>query len=941
MLQAQAVKMQHPEFMRDTFIALAIALAGAAIFGFVAFESIQLSRGDGRIAMVWLPNGLAVAFMLRARLPREDWFICALWIGNMLANLSVGDPLLRSSGFATANMVEVVTAVVLVRRSCGRNPNMTEISHLVRFILSAGVAAPFMSSLVASIVFLLQGDFTILAYGKWLMGDSLGMILVAPTVLIVAEACQNPRPPSARKLADWVVLGVLGMGITIAVFAQTGLPLLYLIAPVVLAFGFRLGSSGTAFSTAAVAVIATYYTMNGSGPIALIDGSIELRLLVLQTFLACAFIMGLPVAAILNTRRRMMAELAQREQRFVQLTANITDAVLRYDLDGRCVYVSPSSDEVLGVPGNVFIHKSPSERAHPESLAAIAAVQDRLVSGETDKERIVYRRFIDDTNDKPVYIEADCAITIDHETGHKDGIIVSARDVTERVEMENALVNARREAEAADEAKSRFLANMSHEIRTPMNGVLGFSELLLGTELDHEQRAHTELIVESSRSMMALLNDVLDISKIEAGQIQLMEEVVDLRHLLESCARLHQANAKRKEVALTVEWSDELPSHVHADPLRLRQIVNNLVGNAVKFTDDGNVTVFTERRGDRIVISIEDTGIGIEEHRLEQIFQPFEQADGAISREYGGTGLGLSISRQLADLLGGTLNVDSHPGVGSYFTLILPLKEAAAPAPKKAPARERRVRAKPSASRVLLVEDHDVNRMLMTAMLDKCGQTVVVAEDGYEAIAAVQEAVDLGHQFDLVLMDIQMPRCDGYTAAREIRRMGIAPDALPIVALTANAFPEDVQAARRAGMQAHLSKPVAFEDLIGALSHWLPTRIVDAEYAAGPECSEEPEEINSQAPALSPELLERWNSRRGEAIAQVRNALEHNSFGGDDATQLARTMHKLAGTAGMFGDNELGEKARNFERALRSGIGGAVCVKLAEELLEMETPASE
>ena len=544
---------------RGTLAALLTAMAGALVFGLAAYHSIDFSRGDGRIAVVWLPNALAVAFLLRASLPREDLFIAALWLGNFLANTAIGDPLLQSAGLATANMVEVVAAVMLVRRYCGNAPNMTEIAHLTRFILLAGITAPLLSSLVASGVFIMQGGFSVVAYGKWVMGDSLGMMLVAPAALTVADSIKARRKPSLRELIDWLGLSVIGAGIAIAVFAQIGLPLLFLIAPVILAFAFRLGSSGTAFSTIAVAVIATIYTINGSGPIALIDGPMEVKLLVLQTFLVSSFIMGLPVAATLNTRRRMMRELAERERSFALLTASITDAVMQYDMTGKCFYVSPSAEQVLGVTSDAFLNKRPTERAHRKSLADIAAVQKRLVSGETTKERLTYRRYLDSEDGSPVYIEADCATTFDHETGEADGIIVSARDVTARTELEQELIAARHAAEKADEAKSRFLANMSHEIRTPMNGVLGFAELMLRTELDHQQRSHTELIVESSRSMMTLLNDVLDLSKIEAGQVEVQDEAVDLHHVLNSCVRLQQAHASRKGVDLSLNWDEELP----------------------------------------------------------------------------------------------------------------------------------------------------------------------------------------------------------------------------------------------------------------------------------------------------------------------------------------------------------------------------------------------
>ena len=333
------------------------------------------------------------------------------------------------------------------------------------------------------------------------------------------------------------------------------------------------------------------------------------------------------------------------------------------------------------------------------------------------------------------------------------------------------------------------------------------------------------------------------------------------------------------------------------------------------------------RDGEWLSISVEDNGIGIARNRLERIFDPFIQEEATTTRRFGGTGLGLSISRQLADLLGGSLVVDSMPGVGSRFTLKVPLEEAEARPDGE--ERGRTTHPSPSPSRmahVLLAEDHDVNRMLVVAMLEQLGQRVTVAKDGLEAVTAVLEANSSTDAFDLVLMDVQMPGCDGYSASRMIRNAGVTGNELPIVALTANAYPEDIIAAMDAGMQAHLAKPLVFEELSETLARWLPVKIVeepiDAADAAG---------FSSRNP--SPEMRERWNMRRSEAIEAVSEAVRNDAFEGVRIEELARTVHKLAGTAGMFGEAELGRKAAALERALRAGVEGAVRRKLAEELL--------
>ena len=333
------------------------------------------------------------------------------------------------------------------------------------------------------------------------------------------------------------------------------------------------------------------------------------------------------------------------------------------------------------------------------------------------------------------------------------------------------------------------------------------------------------------------------------------------------------------------------------------------------------------RAGEILELVVSDTGIGIDAQRLEAIFRPFEQADGHTARSYGGTGLGLSISRQLAGLLGGTLSVESRTGDGSRFTVTLPIEETDEHLRSARAFAMDDVEMPPSA-RVLLAEDHDVNRMLVSDMLERCGQFVSIAEDGLQAIERVRAAHGTRDAFDLVLMDVQMPGCDGYAATRAIREGGIGPDELPIVALTANAFAEDVAEARDAGMQGHLAKPLQFEELVVTLKRMLPgaqePMLVATPAPTGSAASPSPH---------SPALLERWEARRSEAIDAVNAALASGDFGDVDITALARTVHKLAGSAGMFGEDELGARASAFERALKGSADREECVELAQAML--------
>ena len=919
MTQSASLRTDAATLPASTSRQLALALLAMAGFGLLAFVSIELTRGLGRIAVIWLPNALAVAVLLRWRFPNEPLLLAAGFAGNLLANLAVGDTAIIALVLACANTAEIFVSVFLVGRWCGRHPRMEDTRDLGRFFVGAGVVGPVTSALIAGAGLSQGGEFGLAGMLRWLMSDALSMMVVAPSAMIFIDALRRRRTPTRIEWSNWGLLTGIGTIVTLLVFTQTDYPLLFLIPLVVLAHAFWLGSVGTAFSVVKVAIIASVCTELGRGPINLLPVTQDVQLFLLVAFLASALMVGLPVAAVLSTRERVTRELEL-------LAENITDAILRYDLQGRCTYASPSVESVLAAAPGDFLGTTTEDRSHPESRIDIAVVKERLLSGRSEKERFTYRRLLDDPQGEPVYIEADCAIAYDTQTGEREGIIVSARDVTDRILLERKLKRAMRHAENAARAKAQFLANMSHEIRTPMNGVLGFADLLCQMKLDKDAAHYAELIVSSGRSMMMLLNDILDISKIESGQLVLAYEKTDLRRVAEDCISLHLAGAERKGVKLHLHCAEDLPALALVDPLRLRQILLNLIANAVKFTEQGSIEVGVRRDHDTVAFTVEDSGIGIDPSRIDQIFDPFVQEEASTTRRFGGTGLGLSISRQLATMLGGTLSVDSMPGIGSRFTLRLPLEEVSgseATQPDTQPAATGPRRG----ARILLAEDHDVNRMLVTAMLEQLGQEVEVARDGLEAVSLALDAGQGGRAFDLVLMDIQMPGCDGYSATRMIRSGGIDSGTLPIVALTANAFPEDIAAAREAGMQAHLSKPLVFEELAAALSRWLPMRIVEEEHGeAGPRIP--------STPRHTPEMLERWADRKNEAIRAVSTALGEDRLDGESGTDLARMVHKLAGTAGMFGEEELGHRAAALERALRAGVEGEVRKRLAQELLE-------
>jgi signal transduction histidine kinase/DNA-binding response OmpR family regulator len=484
------------------------------------------------------------------------------------------------------------------------------------------------------------------------------------------------------------------------------------------------------------------------------------------------------------------------------------------------------------------------------------------------------------------------------------------RDEAERTER--AMVVAKRAAEEANRAKSEFLAGMSHEIRTPITAVLGMADLLEGSQLTAQQRRHMALLKDAGQSLLAIVDDLLDVSKIEAGKLELDRDAISVSAIAEAAIAIVQQGARAKGLELRRELASDLPTWIEGDATRLRQVLLNLLSNAIKFTERGSVVLRVMRAADaepaRLRFEVQDTGIGIDPAQRHLLFQRFSQVGDSIRRQFGGTGLGLAISRNLVEMMGGEIGVESRVGSGSTFWFTIPYVET-----KPLAAAEGRKTTADSAprARVLVAEDNAMIRELIEAMLRDAGHEVVLVRNGIEAIEAL-EASD----FDVVLMDVQMPVLDGISATRWIRAMSDRVRDVPIIALTAYAMPEDVEQCRAAGANEYLSKPIDRDQLLSLVGKW--SRRGGAHSVASQAVPAATEVVDI---AVLDHLEKRFGASRAAHFSDQFREQLHKALSTITATtdrrRIAEESHNLISTAGAVGCNELVARSRNLMDAAR------------------------
>jgi PAS domain S-box-containing protein len=621
-------------------------------------------------------------------------------------------------------------------------------------------------------------------------------------------------------------------------------------------------------------------------------------------------------------RRRADAVLRAAEDRYRQLFDASSDMMWEVDLDGRWKFVNAASRRIYGIAPEDLIGQLFSDRADGDHTQADDAMFARLSRGEVITE---YETGHCDATGTAKAISTSAAPIRDG-SGQIVGFHGILRDVGDRAAARDALRAARDAAEQTAAAKSAFLANMSHEIRTPMNGVLGFVELLLDTNLDEEQRRAVELIATSGRGLLEVINEILDYSKIEANQLEIETTAVDLHELVTSTVKIAAAGIAEQRVVIVTDIGIDVPGHIVGDPTRLRQVLTNLTSNAVKFTHDGEIVVAVERIAGEPNVAhlrfvVRDTGIGMSTEAAAAIFEPFRQADSSTTRRYGGTGLGLTISRRLVELMGGSLEVWSEVGVGSRFSFELTVPVAAEPAAVPAARARRSIQLATRPLRILVAEDNRINQAVARAILGRRGHSVDVVADGRAAVEAVMAA-----DYDVVLMDVQMPELDGLEATREIRARRPLPRPR-IIALTANALAGERERCLAAGMDGYLSKPYAPADLFAIAEGGAGAVSDDAmPPATAPRTASAPVDLDGLRSELRaagiedsvPILLELFLRDGAEGIAAIVAAA-----GAGNLPALSRAAHALKSASGTVRATHLASLLGTIEVDARAGRQGA------------------
>jgi PAS domain S-box-containing protein len=885
--------------------------------GYMACFAVGIAFAlESGISLVWPPSGFALAVLLRFGIRS----IVPIWIGDTLANLLwAGMPPSVALLMPGLTVAEPLLGVLLLRL-VGFDSALRRLRDIAALVLVGAPASTLLKAFAA--VYLLSAldlanwnDYWHNVLMFW-AGNAGGVLTIAPAVLILSS-----RAEQDITMRNWIEAGLLTLlafgALQLSVIwpnASHGGGAAFLVFPIVAWVTLRAPRHVSIAVVLCVSAVALATAKLGG---ARFLGAADMlsELVSLHSFIACLTLTCLLLAALNLDKGQIEARLREREQFLSLAILGSNDGIWDWRPNEHRLWLSPRWKEQLGYAENEL----------PDSLSTWSALVHR-----EDRDRVA-QRFADFLEERTGSFEM--VQRFRHKLGHDVHILTRGikmkddegrvtrvvgvhTDVTELLNAQEELRHQaaslavlardleeqRRTADAASTAKSQFLATMSHEIRTPMNGIIGMLSLMLDSKLNADQKRWASTALDSSETLLTIINDILDLSKLDAGKTETELLDFDVAGLIEGVAALLKVRANAKGIGLRTDISPSVPKWLRSDPTRLRQVLFNLIGNAVKFTQRGEVVVsanavMTRADGCDLRIDVVDTGIGIDRDQMASLFEPFRQGDSGMARRFGGTGLGLAIVKRLVKLLGGSVAVHSDVAAGSTFTIILPCSIAASPLGRPVALVRGWNSGAESRAAVLVAEDNDINRELVIQMLARLGHEATTATNGREALTAAQ-----ARAFDLILMDIQMPEMDGLSAAAAIRALPGEHGGSPIVAVTANAMVGDRERYLAAGFDDYLAKPLHLNQLQEVIARWTNGQSGQAPGGAGDAPVTLDRHRTAQIKSAMSEsdfaaLAERLPKEVDLQIARAGHAIRANDL---DGVRVAfRALHDAAADFGL------------------------------------------